>query len=215
VSYTESMIRHVIVAGSCVLGTVAPAMAQQMDMAAMQKWMASKNVTWHIVGKFDGDAAVSSDGQGKAHVTDVVEADVTIAWQNDNAIVGAPKIKNVASVVANLHDREPKCLAPTLKGTFDHATLDAVTPGVAGGLHFKMTTTFPDAVVSQVCSSTKLAPAKKETEEEEMFIPPPTMLAMGMSDNNMAISPDKKSLILKNPAGFEGWVWTLTPTPAP
>jgi len=215
VSYTEPMIRHLFVAGSCLLGTAAPVLAQQMDMAAMQKWMASKNVAWHIVGKFEGDVSVSSDGQGMAQVTDVVEADVTIAWQDDNSIVGTPKIKNAPSVVANLHDRSPKCLAPTLKGTFDYATLDAVTPGVAGGLHFKMTTTFPDAVVSQVCSSTKVAPAKKKTNEDEMFIPQPTMLAMGMSDKNMAISPDKKSLILKNPAGFDGWVWTLTPTPAP
>jgi len=192
-----------------------PAMAQQMDMDAMQKWMASKNVTWHIVGKYEGDASISSDGQGMARVTDVVEADLTLAWQNDNSIVGAPKIKNAASVVTNLHDREPKCLAPTLKGTFDYATLDAVTPGIGGGLHFKMTRTFPDAMVSQVCSSTKVAPAKKVTDEQEMFMPQPTMLAMGMSDKTMAISPDKKSLILTNPSGFKGWVWTLTPTPAP
>jgi hypothetical protein len=185
-----------------------------MDMAAMQKWMASKNVTWHIVGKYEGDASISSDGQGMAHVTDVIEADVTLAWQNDNSIIGTPKIKNAPSVVTNLHDREPKCLAPTLKGTFDYATLDAVTAGVTG-LHFKMTRTFPDAVVSQVCSGTKVAPAKKMVDEDEMFIPQPTMLAMGMSDSNMAISADKKSLILKDPAGFEGWVWTLTPTPAP
>jgi hypothetical protein len=213
--YTQPMIRHLVAAGSCVLWMSAPANAQQMDMDAMQKWMASKNVSWHIVGKFEGDASISSDGQGMAHVTDVVEVDVTIAWQNDNSIVGVPKIKNAASVVTNLHDREPKCLAPTLKGTFDYVTLDAVTPGMAGGLHFKMTRTFPEAVVSQVCSSTKVAPAKKVIDEDEMMIMPPTMLAMGMSDKNMAISPDKKSLILKSPAGFDGWVWTLTPTPAP
>jgi len=146
-------------------------------------------------------------------VSDVFEVDVTLAWQNENAIVGVPKIKNVPSVVTAPHDREPKCLAPVLKGDFDLATLESVTPGIAGGLHFKMTTTFPDVVVSQVCSSTKLARAKKATDEQEMMIPQPTLLAMGMSDQNTMLSPDKKSLILKNVSGFTGWVWTLTPTP--
>ncbi len=207
------MIRSAVFAGVCVIGLAARAVAQQPDMDAMQKWMTSKNVTWHVVGKFDGDASVSSDGQGLAHVTDVIEFDVTLAWQNDNSIVGTPKIKNVPSVVTNPHDREPKCLAPVLKGEFDYATLEAVTPGIGGGLHFKLTRTFPDVTVSQVCSSTKLAPAKKKTDEQEMFMPQPTLLAMGMSDKNMSVSPDGKSLIVRNASGFTGWVWTLTPTP--
>jgi hypothetical protein len=36
---------------------------------------------------------------------------------------------------------------------------------------------------------------------------------MGMSDKNMAVSPDKKSLIMKNAPGLAGWVWPLTRTP--
>jgi hypothetical protein len=207
------VIRRLMFASACVFGLSAPAVMQQPDMDAMQKWMAAKNATWHIVGRYEGDPSISSDGQGIAHVTDVIEVDVTLAWQNDNAIVGVPKVKNAPSVVTGPHDREPKCLAPVLKGAFDYVTLEAVTPGLIGGLHLKMTRTFPDVVVSQVCSSTKLAPAKKTTEEKELFIPQPTLLAMGMSDQNVALSPDKKSLILKNVSGFTGWVWTLTPTP--
>ncbi len=138
---------------------------------------------------------------------------MTLAWQDDNSIVGTPTITNAPSIVTNPHDRSPKCLAPVLKGEFDYATVETVTPGLIGGLHFRMTTTFPAVVVSQVCSGTKLAPAKKTVEEEELFIPQPTMLAMGMGDKNMSVSPDGKSVILKNASGFEGWVWTLTPTP--
>jgi hypothetical protein len=207
------VIRHVMFVSACVLGLAAPATTQQPDMEAIQKWMTAKNATWHIVGRYEGDPSISSDGQGLAHVTDVIEIDVTLAWQNDNSIVGAPKIKNAPSVVTKPQDREPKCVAPVLKGDFDYATLEAVTPGLAGGLHFKLTRTFPDVLVSQVCSSTKLAPAKKRTDEQELFIPQPTFLAMGMSDKNMSVSPDKKSLTLKNAPGFAGWVWTLTPTP--
>jgi hypothetical protein len=207
------MLRGLTVAAACTVGLIAPAVAQQPDMDAMQKWMSAKNVTWHIVGKYDGEAAISSDGQGLAHVTDAIEADVTLAWLNDNSIVGTPTIKNAPSVVSAPRDREPKCVAPVLKGEFDYATLDAVTPGLAGGLHFKMTRTFPDVTVSQVCSSTKLARAKKTTNEEELFIPQPTILAMGLADKNISVSPDRKSVVIKNAPGFAGWVWTLTPTP--
>jgi len=207
------MIRRLALVSALTLGFVGPAVAQQPDMAAMQKWMTSQNVTWHIVGKYEGDPSISSDGQGLAHVTDVVELDIKLAWLDGNKIVGTPKIKNTPSLVTKPHDREPKCLAPALKGDFDYAMLDAVTPGMATALHFKMTRTFPDVVVSQVCSSTKMAPAKKVSDEYELFIPQPTFLAMGVSDKNMQVSADKKSLILKNASGLEGWVWTLTPTP--
>jgi hypothetical protein len=195
------------------LGLAAPALAQQPDMAAMQKWMSAPNVTWHVTGKYEGDPSISSDSQGMAHVTDVVEFDIKLAWIDGNKIVGPAKIKNLPSVVTKPHDREPKCLAPELKGDFDYATLDSVTEGSASALHFKMTRTFPEVVVSQVCSSKKTAPAKKVSAEYELFMPQPTMLAMGMSDKNLQVSPDKKSLTMKNAPGLDGWTWTLTPTP--
>ena len=207
------MIRSLMFTTVCILGLSASAMAQQMDMAAMEKWLPAKHATWHIVGRYEDDTAISSDGQGLAQVIDVIEMDVTLAWQDGNTIVGTPSIKNAPTVVTNLHDHEPACLAPVLKGPFDYATLDAVTPGLAGALHFTMTRTFPDVTVSQVCSGTKLAPAAKEADEEELMIPQPTFLAMGMSSEDMTVSPDKKSVIIKNPPGFNGWVFTLTPTP--
>jgi len=179
----------------------------------MQKWMSAKTANWHIVGRYEGDPAISSDGQGLAHVSDVVELDVRLAWQGGNEIVGKPAIKNGPSIVSKPHDREPKCLAPVLKGEFDYATLESATPGLAGALHLKLTRTYSDVVVSKVCTSTTLAPAKKTSEEAELFIPQPTFLAMGMSDKTMSVTPDKKSIVMTNPSGFNGWVWTLTPTP--
>ena len=207
------MIRRVTLAGVCVLGVVVPAVAQQPDMAAMQKWAAVKRVSWHIVGKYDGDTSVTSDGQGRGRVTDTIEIDVVVDVQNNNAIVGTPAIKNAPATVSNLHDPEPKCLAPTLNGAFD-LTLDSVTPGQIGGLHLNMTTSYPEAKVSQSCSSTKLAPAKKETDEKEFQLPQPTLLAMGISNESLKISPDKKSIIVKGSGSdFRDWTWTLTPTP--
>jgi hypothetical protein len=195
------------------LGLAGPAMAQQPDMAAMQKWMSAPNATRHITGKYEGDPAVSSDSQGMAHVTDVIELDIKLAWMDGNKIAGAAKIKNAPSVVTKPHDREPKCLAPELKGEFDYATLDSVTEGSASALHLKMTRTFPEAVVSQVCSGKKTVSAKKVSGEFELFMPQPTMLAMGVSDKNLQVSPDKKSMVMKNAPGLDGWTWTLTPSP--
>jgi len=119
------MIRPLMITTACLLALASPGRAQQPDMAAMQKWLSAKHVAWPIVGRYEGDPSVSSDGQGIAHVTDVVEVDVTLAWQNGNTIVGTPAIKNTPSVVSNLRDREPKCKAPALNGSFDYATLDA------------------------------------------------------------------------------------------
>jgi len=207
------MIRRLMCAGVCVLGFAVPAVAQQPDMAAMQKWMTAKRVAWHIVGKYDGDTSVTSDHQGMGRVTDMIEIDVVVDWQNNNTFVGTPVIKNAQATVSSLHDRESECLAPTLNGPFDYVTLDSVTPGMIGGLHLKMTTSYPAATVSQVCTSTKVAPAKKETDEDEFPLPQPTMLAMGIQDKNLSVSPDKKSLIVKNVSEFRDWTWTLTPTP--
>jgi hypothetical protein len=76
-----------------------------------------------------------------------------------------------------------------------------------------MTRRFPEATVSQVCSSTKVAPEKTTTEEVEFAMPQPTFLAMGISNEDVAVSPDKKSLILRDVPELPGWVWTLTPSP--
>ena len=54
--------------------SLAPAQAQQPDMAAMQKWMSAKTANWHIVGRYEGDPAISSDGQG-------LEICLAASWQ--------------------------------------------------------------------------------------------------------------------------------------
>jgi hypothetical protein len=185
----------------------------QPDMAAMQKWLQSETVNWSVVGQYDAETAVSSDQQGLGQVKDRVEFHVTVKWLSGVEIVGEPQIRNSPAVVGALRDREPKCLAPTLKGPFDYATLDTVTQSATGvAVQLKMTTTFPDAVVSQVCSSTKNAPAGKDQEVYELFIPQPTFLALGMSNDTMQVSSDKSAVLIKNPPGMQGWTWTLTPS---
>jgi hypothetical protein len=196
-----------------LLGVAEPTRAQVPDMAAVQQWMASPQVTWHIVGKYDGKPSVTSDGQGKGQVTDQVEFDVTVDWMNENRIMGPVKIKNTPSVVTNLVDRERTCRAPQLNGAFEYATFESVTEGLATSLHIKVTTTYPEAIVSQVCSSTQVAPAKTKTVEFEIPVAQPTMLAMAPPT---MLSPDKKSLVVKgNSAETRDWTWTMTPTPAP
>jgi hypothetical protein len=208
------MIRSIAVVVGLSATLSGFALAQQPDMAALQKWMASDKATWRIVGAFTGETAVSSDQQGFGQVSDTVEFSVTVKWLEGTQIVGTPKLTNVPASVGKLRDAEPKCMAPQLKGPFDYARIDSVTQSVTGtGLHLKMTRTFPEAVVSQVCTSKKTAPAKAVVGDYDLFLPQPTFLAMGLSDQNIQVSKDKKSIIMKNPPGLNGWTWTLTPTP--
>ncbi|MGB9006495.1 MAG: hypothetical protein WCB96_12290 [Candidatus Aminicenantales bacterium] len=189
-----------------------PAQAQQMDMEAMMRWGSADVVRFHIVGVYQGQPSIASDGSGRADVTDRVVID--LKWKlSESKLVGTPSFQNTKSVLKNPHDMEPSCLPPILKGEYEHYELLGIKDGLGGALELQVQTTYPVVEVAQFCTaSRKPVPASRKTRPEDLVVPSPVMLAMPLPDSdNLRVSPDKKSLIHKK----GGWTWTFTPTIEP
>jgi hypothetical protein len=192
----------------CLLSGLAVAQAQQMDMEAMMKWGAADLVRYHVVGVYQGQPHIASDGSGLADVSDRVVIDFT--WKlSEMKLVGQPTFQNIKSTVANPSDREPKCLAPVLKGEYEHFELLGIKEGLGGALELQVQTSYPVVEVAQFCSaSRKAVPAKKNTRPEQFVVVSPVTFGMPLPDSDeLRISKDKKSLIAKK----AGWTWTYTP----
>ena len=70
--------------------------------------------------------------------------------------------------------------------------------------------TYPAASVIQFCTGApKAVAAETETTPEEFGVVSPMIFAMpSTGSNDVTISADKKSIIVKK----DGWTWTYTPT---
>lgn len=207
----DEMLSRRLMVASCFLFAlpVIPAQAQQMDMAVMMRWASADVVRYHIVGEYQEQTYIASDGSGQADVTDRVMIDLT--WKlSESKLVGTPIFQNTKSVVKNPRDREPSCLPPILKGEYEHYELLGIKEGLGGALELQVQTTYPEVDVAQSCTaSRKSVPASSKTRPEELVVPSPVMFAMPLPDSdNLRVSPDKKSLIHKK----AGWTWTFTPT---
>jgi hypothetical protein len=207
------LLRRLMIASS-VLFTLqlAPTHAQQMDSEAMMRWASADVVRYHIVGAYQGQPHIASDGSGLADVTDHVVIDLT--WKlSESKLVGTPTFQNTKTSLTNPRDREPSCLPPVLKGEYEHYELLGIKDGMAGALELQVKTIYPLVEIAQSCTaSRKPVSAKVDTRPEEMVVPSPVMLAMPLSgSNDLSISRDKKSLVVKK----AGWTWTFTPSPAP
>jgi len=202
--------RHTLtLLGLLLASPLASAQAPQMDMDAMMKWGAADLVRYHIVGVYQGKPAISSDGAGLAEVSDRVVIDFT--WKlSEMKLVGQPTFQNTKSTVTNPSDREPKCLAPVLKGEYEHYDLLGIKEGLSGMLEFQVRASYPVVEVAQFCTaSRKSVPAKTETQAEQFVVISPVSFGMPLPDSdNLRISKDKKSLISKK----DGWTWTYTPS---
>ena len=189
--------------------TALPAQSQQMDMDAMMKWGAADLVRYHVVGVYQGQPHIASDGAGRADVTDRVVIDFT--WKlSEMKLVDQPTFQNTKSTTTNPHDYEPKCLPPVLKGEYEHFELLGIKDGLSGALQLQVRTTYPVVEVAQFCTaSRKAVPAKQNTRPENFVVVSPVSFAMPLPDSDdLRISPDKKSLIVKK----AGWTWTYTPS---
>ena len=187
---------------------LASAQAPQMDMDAMMKWGSADLIRYHVVGVYQGKPTIASEGAGRADVSDRVVIDFT--WKlSEMKLVGQPTFQNTKSTVTNPVDYEPKCLAPVLKGEYEHYDLLAIKEGLSGMLEFQVQTTYPVVEVAQFCTaSRKAVPAKKETTSEEFVVVSPVSFSMPLPDSDdLRISKDRKSLISKK----DGWTWTYTP----
>jgi hypothetical protein len=185
--------------------------AQQMDLAAMQKWGSAEMVKYHIVGVYQATTFIASDGAGQADVTDRVIIDLD--WKmSQQAIVGTPAIQNFKSTTANVRDRAPKCMAPVLKGEYEHYELLSVKMGLGGALDFTSRATYPEVDVQYMCTAgRKPVPAEAKTTQKDFSLPTPVLLAMGVANTEeFSIGPDKASFIVKK----DGWTWTIKPTKA-
>jgi len=100
-----------------------------------------------------------------------------------------------------------------LKGEYEHFELLEIKNGMAGALELQVRTSYPAAEVAQFCTGKyKPVPASVNTRPEDFVVPLPVMMAMPLPDSDdLRISPDKKSLIVKK----SGWTWTFTPTLEP
>ena len=191
-----------------------PAQNQQMDMEAMMRWSSADVVRYHIVGVFQGRTNVIGDENwiGYADVTDRVVID--LKWKlSESKLVGTPTFQNEKSVVKNLRNFEPKCLPPILKGEYEHYELLGIKNGLGGTLELQVRTSYPAAEVVQFCTGKhKPVPASIKTRPEDFAVVSPVMFGMPLPDSDtLRISPDKKSLIVKQ----GGWTWTFTPTVEP
>jgi len=207
------LLRRLMIASSFLLTLrLTPAQAQEMDTEAMMRWAGADVVRYHIVGAYESRTYIAGDGSGLADVTDHVVIDLT--WKlSESKLVGTPTFQNTKTTLTNLRDREPSCLAPVLKGEYEHFELLAIKDGQAGALELQVKTIYPLVEIAQSCTaSRKPVPAKVNTRPEELVVPSPVMLGMPLSgSNDLSISGDKKSLVVKK----AGWTWTFTPSPAP
>jgi hypothetical protein len=192
-----------------LIAAAIPALAQQIDMEAMRKWGAADVVRYHVVGVYQGKTYIASDGSGQADVTDRVVLDFT--WKlSEMKLVGQATIQNTKTTVTNVSDREPSCLAPVLKGEYEHYDVVGIKEGLAGMLELQVETRYPVVEVVQFCTgSRKAVPAKTKTRPEEFGVVSPVAFAMPLPDSDsLRVSADKKSLVGKK----AGWTWTYTPS---
>lgn len=192
----------------------APAQEKQMDMEVMMRWSRVKVIRYHIVGVYQAQTNVIGDSNwiGYADVTDRVTID--LKWNlPDSKLVGTPTFLNEKSTVSNLRNFDSKCLPPVLKGEYEHYELLSIKEGMAGALENQVRTTYPAAEVVQFCTGKRKAvKGRIDNRPEEFGVISPVMFGMPLPDSdNLRVSKDKKSLVVKN----KGWTWTLTPTPEP
>ena len=206
-------IKAALLLGLLLLSSYS-AIAQQVDANAMMVWGSAEVVRYHIVGVYQARTNVIGDPNwiGYADVTDRVTID--LKWKlTESKMVGVPAIQNQKSVVENLRNYEPKCLPPVLKGDYEHFDLVEIKEGLGGALELEVRTSYPASQVAQFCTGAyKSIPAKTDSHPVEFVVPSPVMMAMPLPDSdNLRVSPDKKSLIVKK----DGWTWTFTPSLEP
>lgn len=194
------------------LALTAPVGAQQVDMQAMERWGNAKVVYYAVEGVHSGPASMTATMGGMADVADRVS--MTFEWSlSEMKLLKVTSLKNVPSEVKNLRDREPSCLPPVLKGSYEHATVLEVANGPGGAIDMKVERSYPAVDVAQSCTaSRRLIPAEKKITVESMAVPSPVMMAMGIpSTPQLSISADKKSMVVRT----GNWTWTFTPSTTP
>lgn len=189
----------------------APANAQ-MDMAVMNKWMTATVIHWSVMGEYEGENLILNAGtNGYAPVKDRVEIGFDYTTAGNGGLVGTPTFKNAPTQMGALRNGAKGCRAPTVSGTYEHATIVSLKNGLGGQLAMMVRTDYPAGAVPVACTGgNQASAARTSTAQEELVVPGIMLLAMGsqMTGKDVQVSKDKKSLIVKR----GGWTYTYTPT---
>jgi hypothetical protein len=193
---------------------VAPASAQGIDMAAMQKWGALDLVHYRVVGVHDGDAAILFHQGVKANAKTRDRIEIDFDWsQSETKLKSAPVIRNFPTTY------EVKafqgCPMPRVEPGFEFATMATAAngPGVLSWTGSRATPkgAIPHATEEGPCGVAWYEVAAKTEPVSGMLTVIPA-IAMAMPEaSGITLSADKKTMIL--PKSADGWTWSFTPTP--
>lgn len=193
------------------------AIAQQVDMAAIQKWSNVKVVRYKVDARFDAWTQVASGKGGESAEGKVTDSyALEFDWDaKGRKLAGSVSIKNGKSLVAETRDKG-ECAKPVLKGEYEH--FEATEAKVANRdlLELKGTRSYPAAQIANECPASKAlnaVAADYKAVTESIAVPDPKMMSlagMGHTGNpKVTFSPDKQSFIMKMD---NGWTVVYTPT---
>lgn len=196
-------------------GAALPSHAQQIDVAAMQKWATAEIIHYEAVGVLS-DKHVQIPNADADQYADVIEK-VTLSFdwdKSEGVFIGTPLIKNHPAVVSNLTGMGDKCPAGELKGTYEHFDVTEIKPNGSGAAELIGVRKHPDTMVAESCGAgLKLYKAGDEAVSTWIGPPGPSMMALGPmmpAESGFRISADGKSMIMS--AHNNNWVWTFTPS---
>jgi hypothetical protein len=207
--------KRVLVGAVVATGFAGTSSAQQMDMAAMQKWAMATIIHYEVTGVLT-EKHVQIPGADADQYADVVEK-VTLSFDWDkskNQFVGQPKINNVAATLTNLTGMGDNCPVGEMKGPYEHFDATELKANGDGAAELIGVRKHPETLVAESCGTgTKLYQAVTKPVSTWIGPPDPTMLALGSmmpAEGGIRISADKKSIIMSSQN--QNWVWTFTPS---
>ncbi len=187
--------------------------AQAQDVAAMMKWASTPVYTYVAVGEYKtARTTIMGGGGGEygalAPVSDKVK--FTFDWdQTTLQFVGEPKIENFPSTVGPVINDVPGCPMPRPSGQFEYWTVLDMKASYGGLVDLTVRTDYVGGEAPKVCGEGWVTVEPKSvTEPASWAVPPPTAMAMPMTEH-MSKSADGNTVIIKS----EDWVWTVTLTP--
>lgn len=194
-----------MVAVLATAGGVAPAVAQ-FDQAILMKWAGVQKVRYQVVGEFSDAKTMIIEG-GYAAVKDRVELEFVFD-QTGGGLLGAAKVTNHPSTVADIRDYGSNCDAPSISDPYEHATVTKAENGYGGELHLTTVRKLAGGAVSVQCTGGRkqVAAAAKE-EVTQLGVPAPGLLALPKEelDESLQVFPRTDTIVVKD----GGWTWTF------
>lgn len=191
--------------------------AQQIDMAAIQRWSNVKVVHYRVDARFDGWTQVAS-GMGGDSALGKVDDSFALDFDWDargRALAGPVTLTNGKSRVAETRDKG-ECAKPVLDGDYEHFDAAEAKSANRDLLALTGVRRFPAAQIANECpASKKLHPvaAEQRAVTEYLSVPDPKMMSLAAMGNTgtpkVTFTPDRQSFIVRMD---NGWTLTYKPT---